>query len=279
MKITFWGVRGSLPVPGSSTVKYGGNTPCLEINVSCDCVLIIDAGTGIMGLGNKLVKEYQGKSMTGHILISHTHWDHIQGFPFFAPVFQKGHNLKMYGMKQASISFGDLLGGQMRHQYFPVNLESLVSCPEFNELLPGEKIVLKNGKDKINVKTASLNHPGGGLAFRIECGGKTFSYICDTEQLNGELNNYLINFAENSDVMVHDSMYTPEELSTGNFNGWGHSSWKETMEIAESANVKRPVIFHHHPERTDNELDTILEKAKEINPDVIVAREGLTISV
>ena len=291
MIVRFWGVRGSIPVPSKDTVKYGGNTTCIEVLTSEGNLIIIDAGTGIRVLGQQLMKEDfgHGKGIC-HILFTHSHWDHIQGFPFFAPIFigkrnkdgkiikSSANRLHIYGSAESSKPIEDSLCGQMSDCYFPVKLSDLSATISFT-YINGKPI--KIGKTKIT--TLSLRHPNGVLGYRIEDNGKVLTIATDCEHPeNGECDPNLLVLADNADLLVYDGQYTPEEYDPSKFNlsipskkGWGHSTAEEGIKVAVKANVKKLVITHHEPLHTDKMLSYMEKKAKKIMPDIVFAKEGM----
>ncbi len=269
-QVTFWGVRGSLPIPGPQTVKYGGNTSCVQLQIA-ERLIILDAGTGIYKLGQQLMKG--GNRVCGDIFITHTHWDHIQGFPFFAPAFAKNNHFNLYGPTRADIDFADLMKGQMTYQHFPVNLDSMGADIFFHELLSGD--VLELGEN-IVVKTTHNNHPNGGLSYRFDFDNRSCCYVTDTEHFSC-INDRLREFINDTDLLIYDTNYTDEEYS--NFIGWGHSTWQEGIKLAQSAGVKKLVLFHHDKERSDEDMDKIEKQAQEHFPDCVAAREGMVISL
>ena len=250
MKIKFWGTRGSIPTPGASTLRYGGNTSCVEIRVSDDTLIILDAGTGLRELGKSLLTSSKGP-IEGHILISHTHWDHIQGFPFFVPAFMPGNHFTLYGSRNLDKSLEAALAGQMEHAYFPVRLDQLASGIHFKEF----------GEDKMKIGPATVshyhtNHPSVCLAYRVDCDGRSVVYATDNEPVDEELNDQhergFIKFAENADLLIHDAMYSYEEYQKK--HGWGHSYFEYAIKIAQAANIKRLALFHHDPEHDDDAI-------------------------
>ncbi len=293
MIVRFWGVRGSIPVPGKETIKYGGNTTCLEVFTSEGNLIIIDAGTGIRVLGQQLMKEDfgQGKGVA-HIFFTHSHWDHIQGFPFFAPIFigkrnkdgkvvkNSANKLHIYGSAESSRSIEDSLCGQMSDCYFPVSLSDLSATISFT-YITGKPI--KIGKTKIT--TLPLRHPNGVLGFRIEDNGKVLTIATDCEHPdNGECDQNLLALADNADLFIYDGQYTPEEYEPSKFNicmpakkGFGHSTAEEGIKAAIKAHAKKLVITHHEPLHNDKMLDAMEKKAKSLLPSIVFAREGMEI--
>jgi phosphoribosyl 1,2-cyclic phosphodiesterase len=273
-KINFWGVRGSIPCPGADTVRYGGNTPCIEMEVGGE-KLIFDGGTGIRVLGQSLLRQMP---VTAHLFFTHSHWDHIQGFPFFVPAFIKGNTFKIYGsVSPTGISIKQRLNDQMLHPNFPVPLQIMQSDLQFFELEIGQKLEI----GEIAVENALLNHPGQAMGYRVNWGGYAAAYITDTEHFPDGLGENVFKLAQNADVVIIDSTYTDEEYNNPQSSkvGWGHSTWQEAVKMAKAANVKKLVIFHHDPLHNDDFLDQVGREAKKEFPGAVVAQEGTSINV
>ena len=258
VRIKFWGTRGSIPAPGRETVKYGGNTTCVEIRSGEGTCIIIDAGTGIRSLGKKLLKEDVREI---HLLITHTHWDHIQGFPFFGPAYRADTVIKIYGVPPTFEKLGKLLAGQMSFDYFPAEFHKLPATIEFVEIKK-DGFLLK----EFFIKSIETNHPLVTHAYRFEKGKKVFVFMTDNELDSQEIARVSwdehVEFVKGADILVHDAQYTLEDFPR--LKGWGHSSWQRTLEFAEEGKVEEVVLFHHDPERKDQEIDSILRKAKRI---------------
>jgi len=276
IRVRFWGVRGSIPVPGPTTVKTGGNTSCVEVRCGKN-LIILDAGTGIRLLGNELVKE--GK-LEGHIFISHVHWDHIQGFPFFAPAFTRGNRMYLYGGRNVTTTLEEALYGQMNYPNFPVMLEHLPSEIEFHDLDEGEIITI--GAGDVTVENVKLNHPNGVYSYKIKYQGNSLVYATDTEHYANP-DAKLLEFARGTDLLIYDAQYFPEEY-TGESGGsskvgWGHSTNSEGARMAGLAEVKKLVLFHHDPMHTDEMVDRKEKEAGELFPETVSAREGMVIEL
>lgn len=256
--VKFWGTRGSLPRPGKDTLRYGGNTSCVQVTSPGGSIVVIDCGTGAHDLGNCLMENAR-RPLRGSILISHTHWDHIQGFPFFAPLFEKGGRWNIHGPSGIGASLRDTLAGQMQSTYFPVNLDELGAELHFNDL--GEETF---AIDDIRVTAHRLNHPALTLGYRLEMGGVCVVYACDHEPHVraplGEADLRHAEFARGADLLIHDAQYTDAEYAAK--NGWGHSTVEYAAEISVLAGVKRLALTHHDPVRTDDELDRIIAKVR-----------------
>ena len=283
--VRFWGTRGSSPAPGPNTVRYGGNTACTEVRVG-DHIFIIDCGTGIRELGLSLLKEFGDKPIEGHILIGHTHWDHIQGFPFFAPLYIKRNNFNIYSVRGSSKSLERVFRGQMATDYFPVPLKNLSADIHFVEL-----------EGPVNIGPAEvsyhyLNHPGMAIGFKISAFGKTVTYVSDHEsysRLNGDSDinrrqdDEIVAFSRDADVLIMEAQYSEEEYEYK--KGWGHSTFDDVIARALAANPKQLVIFHHDPTHTDEMMDEYLdycrEKIRKAGSGILcsAARERVSISL
>jgi phosphoribosyl 1,2-cyclic phosphodiesterase len=274
MQITFWGVRGSIPTPGPTTVRIGGNTSCVEVRAG-KSILIFDGGTGLRLLGRKLAKEMP---IVAHMFFSHVHWDHIQGFPFFEPAFVAGNEFHLYGGNNVSRTLEETLAGQMDHPNFPVHLSAMAAKMIFRDLREGEAVDVDDGEGgKVRVTNASGNHPQGVYAFRVEHRGKCLVYATDTEHYEGRIDEKLLKLAHKADVFVYDSQYTPEEY--GAKKGWGHSTFEEGARLAKAAGAKRYVLFHHDPGQSDAAVADKEKRAAVLFPDVVAAYEGLVLDV
>jgi phosphoribosyl 1,2-cyclic phosphodiesterase len=281
MQITFWGVRGSIPTPGPSTVHFGGNTSCVELRAG-KAILIFDGGTGLRLLGKKLLREMP---LTAHMFFSHVHWDHIQGFPFFEPAFVAGNEFHLYGGNNVSRTLEETLAGQMDHPNFPVHLTAMGAKMSFRDLREGETVEVADGSGGVvRVKNASGNHPQGVYAFRVEHGSRVFVYATDTEHYEGRVDANLLELARGADVFVYDSQYTPEEYAGaggigGSKVGWGHSTFVEGVRLAVSAGARKLVLFHHDPTQSDAAVRDKERRAQAMFPEVVAAYEGLTLDV
>jgi phosphoribosyl 1,2-cyclic phosphodiesterase len=272
--IHFWGVRGSIACPGAATVKYGGNTPCVEMLVGGQR-LIFDAGTGIHVLGQALLQDLP---VSGHLFFSHSHWDHIQGFPFFLPAFMEGNEFDIYGgMIPNGMTIEQRLREQMMQPNFPVPLQVMGANLRFHNLEYGSVTNLGN----VTIQTGSLNHPGKAMGYRVSWQNRSVAYITDTEHIRGELDRNVLALADGADVLIYDSTYTDEEYYDPQTSkiGWGHSTWQEGVKIARAANVKQLVIFHHDPSHDDRFMDTIATAATQAFSRSVVAWEGMEISL
>ncbi|MFO5491731.1 MAG: MBL fold metallo-hydrolase [Cuspidothrix sp.] len=272
--VQFWGVRGSIPSPGLETVRYGGNTPCVSMQVGGKR-LIFDAGTGLHVLGQSLLPKMP---VEGHIFFTHSHWDHIQGFPFFTPAFIGGNKFHIYGaIAPDGSTIEQRLNDQMLHPNFPVPLQIMQSKLTFHNVQIGNSIHI----DDVIIETAHLNHPGEAVGYRVNWRGGAAVYITDTEHYPDHLDENVLWLARNADVLIYDSTYSDEEYSNPKSLkiGWGHSTWQEAIKVAKAANVKTLVIYHHDPAHNDDYLDRVGEEALASFSGAIMAKEGLVLAV
>jgi phosphoribosyl 1,2-cyclic phosphodiesterase len=246
MKIRFWGTRGSIAVPGRDTTLYGGNTTCLEVRFESGQTVIIDAGTGIRRLGDAL-RNRSGVDLAA-LLITHVHWDHIIGFPFFATVLEPGTELLVDGHPNAVMGLRHTLDNPMGGGYFPVDIEDLkIRIKQVNRI--AERPLELNGA---SVESIPLRHPQGGLGFRLREADRSLAFITDNELADEEAIEDYVSFCAGVDVLIHDAQYAPEEMPA--HREWGHSDYEAAMELARRAEVGRLVLFHHDPGRTDAEI-------------------------
>ena len=269
MEIRFWGVRGSIASPGPETAGVGGNTSCVEVKCG-DERIVLDAGTGLRALGNALLKTPSSLSMT--LLLSHFHWDHIQGLPFFVPAYMPQTKLSVVGSSDGRHSLRDKLSRQMTEPHFPVQLDDLSAELTYREARSGQRFDVGD----VHVRVARLNHPGGVFAYRLEHEGQSLVYATDTEHY-ACVDPTLRALAQGADVVIYDAQYTPDEYHAK--VGWGHSTFVAGVELARSAGVKQLVLFHHDPQRTDEGVATIERETRALFPNAIAAREGLVIEV
>ncbi len=272
MKVKFWGVRGSIPVPGPDTVQVGGNTACVEVQTVNGEVVILDAGTGIRLLGLDLIHRYTDQ-LKVVLLFSHTHWDHIQGLPFFAPMREHNH-LRLLGEKRVDRQLQHALASHISNPYLPFGLEDLDAELEFEEIQDGEQIV--TGAET-TIAARRLPHPGGAFGYRIDCQGKVVAYATDVCHPAGGIDPSVLDLARGADLLIHDAQFTPEEKQK--YPDWGHSSWEEAIQVAQQANVQRLALFHHDPLHTDGELMEIEREAQSRFAGAFVAREGMEIEL
>lgn len=265
LEARFWGTRGSVPSPGPSTVRHGGNTPCVELRNADGGVAILDAGTGLRSLGHALLKAADGTPTTADILVTHAHWDHIQGLPFFAPLFREGSRVRIWSTPPLLDRLERALRAQMAPDVFPVPFEEVRATVEFLPV-PADGATV----DGFQVHTLPVRHPGGAVGFRVEgCNDSrgTLVYIPDNElhpdapyDAPSDWRARLMEFLRGADVLIHDAMYTTEEYP--GVRGWGHSTVDEAVALAMEAGVPRLLLFHHHPERADDAVDRLVEHAR-----------------
>lgn len=272
MSVRFWGVRGSIACPGPETSVYGGNTSCVEISCGEDRV-ILDAGTGIRALGDTFEG---GTPVDADILLSHTHFDHIVGLPFFAPAYVGDSKLRMWAghLRPEDGGLENVLSGMMAAPLFPVPLGVMASDKTFNDFHAGDSFTLNCGAQ---VRTCVLNHPNGATGYRIEYGAGAVCYVTDTEHVEGRDDENILALIEGADVVIYDATYTDDEYP--GHVGWGHSTWQVGAKLAEMAGVKTFVPFHHDPSHDDTIMSGIEAEAKARFAGTVVAREGLVLTV
>lgn len=274
MRIRFWGVRGTIPVPGPDTIRVGGNTSCIDVRTSDQQLIIIDAGSGIRRLGQHLKQENSGR-ITGSILISHTHWDHIQGFPFFSPIMGRNNRFVLVGQKRVDKQLEEILAGQFIEPYLPFSYKTLPADLIVKEVTDGETIIIG---ENTTVHVADLHHPGGCLGFRIEHNDHVFAYCSDVSHPDGGFDQNVLALAHGADLLVHDAHFA-NMAERNRFSDWGHSCWLEAAQAAIEAGVKTMALFHYAPDLTDDEVDQILLQTRQLFPRTILAREGLELTL
>jgi phosphoribosyl 1,2-cyclic phosphodiesterase len=277
MRVRFWGTRGSIPTPGPSTVRYGGNTACVEVRDSSGSLLILDAGTGLRELGAALMKNGTGpRPFSVDLLLSHLHWDHIQGIPFFRPAYDPKTSLRIRGPKQAR-TMRELLGLGMDDPFFPVDIDELPAQLEVVEMDDGSS----ERVGRFQVRAASIFHPSAALAYRIEADGRSLVYATDTEDPFSGRPNPVIPLAAGADMLIHDAQFLESDFKPT----WGHSTIASAIDVAVKAKVKRLVLYHHDPDRSDDALDRIAKETENRTSElargmeIVVAREGLELEV
>jgi phosphoribosyl 1,2-cyclic phosphodiesterase len=265
----FWGVRGSISCPSPQYMTYGGNTSCVEI-LAGDQRIILDGGTGIRGLGRSLLRE---DARSAVILFSHTHWDHINGFPFFEPAYRPGRTFRILGGHLSDAGgIRAALAGQMTQPMFPVPLDVMRADMVFEDFRAGDRFSLAGG---VSVSTAPLNHPNGATGYRLERGGKSLCYVTDHEHVAGRPDAGLLALIEGADVVVYDCTYDEETYAA--HAGWGHSTWEEGVRLCRRAGARKLLIFHHDPDNDDERMAAIEVKAGRAWDGALVAREGLSL--
>jgi phosphoribosyl 1,2-cyclic phosphodiesterase len=299
MQITFWGVRGSYPVPGAATVRYGGQTSCVETRTASGDTLIVDAGTGMRALGNKLFREAP-EPQHYHVLLSHVHWDHIQGLPFFSPAYVPGTRISVYALLTASEELHQVIGGITRHEFFPMPLEAVPAVFEFHQVEPGVEFSI-NG---FHITPIALNHPFGSVGYRLDGDGSSWAYVADTapftevlhkrhylrgpEPLSdddmlalGAMREALVRRLHGVDTVVYDTHFLPDEYEK--YPHYGHSTPDQALAICAEAQVRRLVLYHHAPSHGDDQMDRIADEyyaqGAKLNIEVVASFEGMTLSI
>jgi phosphoribosyl 1,2-cyclic phosphodiesterase len=272
MRIKFWGVRGSIPTPQPENQRYGGNTSCVEVRVG-ENIFIFDCGTGFRTLGHQLQSEFKGHPINAHVFVSHFHWDHIQGIPFFRPLYDSSGNRFIFHSSTRTRSLRQVMNEQMAAPYFPVDVSEMKAQQEFHEIEPGP---VEFGDASIQV--AWLNHPQGCLGFRLETKEGIFVYATDNEPGQVEFDKSVRKLAAGADVLIYDSQYLPEEYEAQR-RGWGHSHWREAVNVAMESGAKELVLYHHDPDHTDVCIDKVVQNARNYYPKVRGAAEGLEITL
>jgi len=292
MIVRFWGTRGSLAKPGPTTLRYGGNTSCVEARSADGTLIVLDCGTGAHGLGHRLTTEGAPRC-DGHLMITHTHWDHIQGFPFFSPAFVKGNTAAIYGPEGSRGSLQDVLAGQMEFTYFPVALNQLPAAITYHDLTEGDYTI-----DGVRVATQFLNHPAMTIGYRVEADGVVVVYLVDHEPFSdqlwrasaapGSIESILhegdrrhASFMAGADLVIHDAQYTPQEYQSR--KTWGHSAYDYVVQVAAAAGVRRLALTHHDPTHDDHFIAELEREARALAQrcgtglDVFCAYEGCEI--
>ncbi|HEY4739148.1 MAG TPA: MBL fold metallo-hydrolase [Candidatus Acidoferrales bacterium] len=276
-KVVFWGVRGSTPTPHPSSWRYGGNTPCVEVKTSPDTRFILDCGTGLRLLGNRWEEKSIEHGIDAHILVTHYHWDHIQGIPFFHPFYQSQNRFHFYSFQSQYLgpeSLRKVLEAQVASPYFPVNLSMMTAAREFREIAGGDQFEVNGSR----VTARWLNHPQGCLGYRLDTPGGSIVYAPDNEPGVPEFDDNLRQLAAGADVLICDAQFSPEQLATSR-KGWGHSSWLECVKLARQAKAQNLFLFHHDPDSSDKMVDGYLLAAREEFKPSWAAMEGMTISL
>ncbi len=273
VKVTFHGVRGSLPAPGVRTSEVGGNTACVEVESETTRV-VLDAGTGLRAIGDRLARS---KSSHTSILLSHVHWDHIQGLPFFAPIYLPGHSVEVISGSNGHMALVEALRRQMTPPFFPVPFDSVAGHVSARDLERGERFRVGD----FDVSTARLDHPDPVYGYRLEHEGITIVYATDTE-LGDEADPWLMSLVQGADLLIIDAQYTPEEYGDeggSGKRGWGHSTYEAAARLARRAGVGRLVLFHHDPNRSDRDVARIEMRAQQLFAETVAAREGEAIEL
>jgi len=299
VQITFWGVRGSYPVPGAATVRYGGQTSCVESRSAAGECLIVDAGTGMRALGNKLLGEAKAP-MHYHVLLSHVHWDHIQGLPFFSPAYVPGTKISVYALQTAAEELNEVIGGITRHEFFPMPLQAVPANFAFHQVEPGVEFDVGD----VHITPIALNHPFGAVGYRIDCDGSSWAYVADTAPFDlvlhkqhflrgveplsdddrvalGAMREALVRRLDGVDTVVYDTHFLPDEYNK--FPHYGHSTPDQALEICQLAKVRRLVLYHHAPAHSDDMMDKVaaeyLAKGANVGVEVLTSFEGMTLPI
>jgi phosphoribosyl 1,2-cyclic phosphodiesterase len=283
--VTFWGTRGSIPTPGPRTARYGGNTPCLSLRRENGHLVVLDAGTGLHALGTELMRS--GTPVHADLLLSHTHWDHIQGLPFFKPLSLRGSRVRVWGAAQHGVALSEILHRQMDPMFFPVPLAAFTAALNIMEIGDGGPDI-----DGFAVRGFGLRHPGTTLGYRLapRGGGPEFAYLTDNElgpggdySVPADWRRRLIGFLDGVDTLVHDAMYSESIIRAR--AGWGHSTPRQAVDLAAEVGCRRLVLFHHDPEHDDATIDTLLrdacDHAGEVAPalQIVAAYDGLCLTI
>jgi phosphoribosyl 1,2-cyclic phosphodiesterase len=273
LRLKFWGVRGSTPTPERRNSRYGGNTPCLEVTLRNGTLLIFDCGSGMRGLGKSLLRCFGKRPIVGYVFLTHFHWDHIQGIPFFLPLYKEGNCFFFHSVSQKGRELKNAIEGQMATPYFPVDMSIMGAVRHFYDI----------GTEPINIggaiiRSLPMNHPQGNIAYRIEADGGILTYATDTEPGSPVHDRNVRTLARDADVFIYDSQYTPAQLR-GEKRGWGHSTWAEGVKIAREVGARQFVLFHHEPDHDDTMIDALLARARGKFPHTLAAAEGMVLEI
>jgi phosphoribosyl 1,2-cyclic phosphodiesterase len=273
MRVKIWGARGSIGTPERRNSRYGGNTPCIEVRLANGTLIVLDCGSGFRSLGKSLLREFNEQSIYGYIFLTHFHWDHIQGVPFFLPLYKKGNIFLFHSADRKGREIKAAIEGQMSTPYFPVDMDAMQGTRHFFDL--DYSPINVNGA----IMTAGpLYHPQGCVGYRVEADGAVLTLATDTEPGSPLHDRSVRKLSEGADVLIYDAQYTPEQLA-GEKKGWGHSSWGEGVRIAEECSVKNLLLFHHDPDRDDSSVDAMVERARQEFTNVNGAAEGMKFSL
>jgi phosphoribosyl 1,2-cyclic phosphodiesterase len=273
MRIKIWGARGTTSAPERRNSRYGGNTPCVEVRLANGTLIVLDGGTGLRPLGNSLQREFGERPVVGFVFLTHFHWDHIQGIPFFLPLYKAGNLFWFHSAGRSGLATQAAIEGQMTNPYFPVKMDVMQAAHHFFDLGCGSINV-----NKAIITSRPLNHPQGCVGYRIQADGSTFVYATDTEPGSPDHDRSVRDLAQGADILVYDAQYTPEQLQHQK-KGWGHSSWLEGARIAQECGVKHLLLYHHDPANNDDDVDQLVELARQQFPSVVGAAEGMRIDL
>jgi phosphoribosyl 1,2-cyclic phosphodiesterase len=285
-RIKLWGTRGSIAVPSPETLRYGGNTTCVELRADGE-IIVLDAGSGIRPLGIALDREFQARPIELSLLISHAHWDHIQGFPFFKPAYDSKNEIRIFGFDGAGATFREIMTEPMKSPFFPITMRELSAKMDINKLSE-----MKFSLGKVDIHASFVNHPGVCAGYRIFTSGGSVAFLPDHEpyefflhaargkqlsaaqakKIAAEQHDALVQFLRGSDILILDSQYTDQEYET--YVGWGHGSITSAVSLALEAQVQTLLLFHHDPSHDDNVVDMMVKSAREL-----VAKRGRSLEV
>lgn len=270
LSVTFWGVRGSIARPGPATLRYGGNTSCVEVGAG-ERRIVLDAGTGLLALGERLMRQQSAADLD--VLLTHFHLDHVCGLPFFAPLFAGGHAVRIWAGAPAP-KLSDVVRTLVSPPLFPAGPASFRAAVSYCGFAPGEVIGIGGG---LKVETAALDHPDGAVGYRLDSGGTSLAYLTDTEIGPDPIDTGVVRLARGADLLIVDCTYTEAEIVSR--RGWGHSTWADAVRLADAAGARTLCLFHHDPAHDDAAMDTLGAQAQAARPGSVVAREGLTIDL
>lgn len=271
MRIKFWGVRGSVPAPQPENMRYGGNTSCVEVRLD-ERIYIFDCGTGFRLLGEQFRQEFGQRPIFAHVFVSHFHWDHIQGFPFFRPMYNQANSFQFHCSSRTR-GLKRVMEEQMASPYFPVDLREMKAQQKFYDIEEG---CLK--LDDMTVRTMWLNHPQGCMGFRLETKDGVFVYATDNEPGDPLFDKNVRQLAAGADVLVYDAQYLPDEYQAKR-RGWGHSHWREAVNVVMESGAKELVLYHHDPDHDDSCIDKVVKEARNFYPRVRAASEGMEMTL
>ena len=266
-RLKIWGVRGSTPTPQIENLKFGGNTPCVEIRTAQNEAIFFDGGSGVRAAGQCLMQEAEGQPINTRIFLTHFHWDHIQGLPFFAPLYGPDNHISFFSGSTGR-PLRETLEGQMAQPYFPIDFSQVAAHRDFHQIKTGDSIQAGS----LTIRPFPLNHPQGASGYRIECGSTVVAYVTDYEHGHPELDRVLEEYAQGADILICDAQYTPEEYET--HRGWGHSTWKNAVGIAQRTGAKQLLLFHHDPGHDDDTMKRITDEARAEFANTTAAWEG-----
>src|SRR5581483_9271388 len=273
MRVKFWGVRGSTPTPQPENLRYGGNTSCVEVR-HANCIYVFDCGTGLRTLGHQLLQQSSGQPIFAHIFVSHFHWDHIQGIPFFSPLYEHPEHRFAFHSSSRTRSLRRVMEEQMAAPYFPVDLTEMKARREVYHIEAGRTEI----GDHVSMHTAWVNHPQGCMGFRLETESGVVVYATDNEPGNEVFDKNLRDLAAGADILIYDAQYLPEEYSARK-RGWGHSHWRAAVDVVMESGAKELILYHHDPDHDDACIDHIVREARNYYPKVRAASEGMEITL